>query len=214
MRVRLLRLPQPQPLRLALGVLRTMRCPRPATAWAALCLATLLPLAAALDPSGSTDPSTESDPRASSAAPSGAAMKSSASAGSPSAIGSASLPPSSALAPSLAPIAVRPDIADTAQLSPDGSRSIETAPTAIAEAAPAPTANRREPLRLSPARASLVTPNAQQHWQQRQHLERCLPGIRWRARSHPGTRASADTLGPGTQGTSIGTATLTAQLTF
>lgn len=158
--------------------------PGPSAVWALLGLFSLLPLAAALDPSGSTEPGAEAQSRPSVAAPAApsAGPRASASpavASSPRPI-NATMPAATAqdAAPGVPAVAAdkRTDIADSAQLSPDGSSSLDAgagSPTAIADAA-TPAAARKEPLRLTPARPSLASPTQQPRWHLLSEVQRNL----------------------------------------
>lgn len=156
---------------------------RPAATWTLLGLFCLLPVAAALDPSGSTEPASETYVRPSTPAPSGLSAASRASAPAASAPLTRPVNPSvqavsAQEAPSASAAAVdkRADIADTAQLSPDGSSSLDpsaASTTALAESA-APPAVRKEPLRLTPGRPNLATPSQQARWHLLSEVQRNL----------------------------------------
>jgi hypothetical protein len=163
------------------------RYPGPLAVWALLGLVSLLPLAAALDPSGSTEPGSEAYGRAS------VAVSASPSAASRTASPAPALPTSRPTVPAAqagqavnsqeaAPVSTaagtekRTDIADSAQLSPDGSSSLDAggAPTTALADSAAPSAARKEPLRLTPARPGLASPTQQPRWHLLSEVQRNL----------------------------------------
>lgn len=148
--------------------LRRCMTPSPIRIWTVLGLASLLPLAAALDPSGSTEPGPDTDPRPAllrvAPAPQRAAaptLTAPAASGLPGSGASSSILSPGAASPSLPP---RGDIADTAQLSPDGSSSIDPSSPTATDPSGATAVARREPLRLSPARASIAPAQPPRQW--------------------------------------------------
>jgi hypothetical protein len=155
-----------------------------ASFWAALSLIAMLPLAAALDPSGSTEPGNDSDSQMSTTATARPATSPPGSAGTKTPTSTATTTGSDSTHPGSTLVSSerrsdtqRTDIADTAQLSPDGSSSLETATpqsdVAIAEAATA-VATRREALKLTPARPSLNTATQQTRWSELSDGQRSL----------------------------------------
>lgn len=157
-----------------------MRYPRPFSVWAVLGLFSLLPLAAALDPSGSTEPGAESQSRASATPTPAPRSTPSLPALAPArpAAGAVQAP---SVQESVAGVAApatdrKTDIAESGQLSPDGSSSLDvsgTPATALADSSAQPVA-RREPLRLTPARPGLPPPTQQSRWHQLSDVQRSL----------------------------------------
>jgi hypothetical protein len=154
----------------------------PIRAWTALGLVALLPLASALDPSGSTEPAADSEPRPgvsrgaslplrpAAPAPGNAPAAQTGSGTAMAGTSTGPLQPS----PSMPSTLPKGDIADTAQLSPDGSSSIDPSAPAVTDPGQATALARREPLRLMPARPSIAAAQTHRQWASLSEEQRTL----------------------------------------